>query len=123
MKKEDIIKFAAIGQLPAEAMTCPERALYYTLKDVYSRLRQGSLDKSQGENLKNHALKQYELDLSALESSLKILRQNAELWKAIETAGNAYRLNRTLDLADIFIETVYGVRIKQKEENAEGSDA
>ena len=123
MTKEEIIKFAAVGQLPAQEMTCPERALFYSLKDIYSRFKQGLLNKSQGESLKNHAMRQYELDQSALLSSMKVLRQNAELWKAIEMAGNEYRLNRTLDLADTFIETVYGVRIKQKEENAEGNDA
>ena len=98
-------------------MTCPERALYYTLKDIYEQYRKGFISKSNGEALKNKAMRQFDIDTDALLSAMHILRQNAQLWQTIETAGSAYRQNRTLENADVFISTVYGVRIAQKEEN------
>ena len=120
MTKENIIKLAAGGILPREVeMTCPERALFYTLKDIYDQYRKGIISKSNGESMKNKAMRQFDLDDAALKSALIILRQNAQLWQTIETAGSAYRQNRTLENADVFISTVYGVRMAQKEENNE----
>lgn len=104
-------------------MTCPERALYYALKDVYDNYRKGILNKAQGEAQKNKAIRQFDLDTGAFTSAMKILRDNAELWRRIELAGNRYRLERTLDNADAFIEAVYSVKVKQMEEgdNNDGS--
>ena len=103
-------------------MTCPERALFLSLKDIYFRFRQGMITKEQGEAQKNKAMRQFDLDTGAFTSAMKILRDNAELWKRIELAGNAYRLERTLENADAFIEAVYNVNIKSMvAEIAEGS--
>ena len=99
-------------------MTCYERALFYTLKDIYSSYRRKLITKEQGESGKNAALRQYDLDKGAIESAMHILRSNAELWKHIEMAASTYRLDRTLENADAFIEAVYNVKIKPKE----GSD-
>ena len=115
MTKDEIIKYAATGQMPDQEMTCPERALFYTLKEIYTRFRNGLITKEQGEVQKNHALRQFELDNSAVSSAMKILRHNSELWKAIEQAGNHYALDRTLENADAFVEAVYNVKLKQKE--------
>lgn len=104
---------AARGIVPEEEMTCPERALFYTMKDIYEQFRLGKLSKETGESLKNKTLRQFDLDQGAVQSAMKILRDNAELWKRIELAGNHYRLDRTLENADAFIEAVYRVRGKQ----------
>ena len=120
MDKDNIIRLAAGGYLPKDIpMTCPERALFYTLKDIYEQYRKGLISKSNGEFMKNKAIKQFEEDSEALKFAMRILRQNAQLWQTIETAGSAYRKNRTLENADVFISTVYGVRMAQKEENAD----
>ena len=113
MQKDKIVEYAARGIVPDQEMTCPERALFYTLKDVYNDFRKGVLSKDRGETLKNRALRQFDLDQGAFDSALRILRDNAELWKRIETEGNHYRLDRTLENADMFVEAVYGVRMKQ----------
>lgn len=129
MKKEDIIEYAARCIVPDQEMTCPERALFYTLKDIYEDFRKGVLSKERGETLKNRALRQFDLDKGAFDSAFRILRDNAELWKSIELEGNHYRLERTLENADAFVEAVYKVRMKQtkraedaanKEEQKEG---
>ena len=99
-------------------MTCPERALFYTLKEIYSNYRQGAISKAKGEDLKNKAMRQFEIDNSAVMSAMKILRKDAELWKSIELAGNHYRLDRTLENADAFIEAVYSVKMKFTEGDA-----
>lgn len=99
-------------------MTCYERALFYTLKDIYNSYRKGLISREQGETKKNAALRQFDLDKGAFDSALHILRSNAELWKRVEIAANTYRLERTLEHADAFIEAVYNVKIKPKE----GSD-
>ena len=115
MQKNKIIEYAARGIVPEQEMTCPERALFFTLKDIYESFKKGVLSKDRGETLKNQALRQYDIDKGAFDSALKILRDNASLWKQIEMAANHYRLDRTLENADIFIEAVYGVKLKQKE--------
>ena len=114
MTKEEIIKYAAGGQMPNREMTCPERALFYALKDIYTRFRQGIITKEQGESQKNLALRQFALDNSAILSAMKILRQNAEMWKEIELAGNHYHMDRTLENADAFIEAVYRTKLKHE---------
>lgn len=96
-------------------MTCPERALFYALKEIYSDYRQGAISKSKGVDLKNRAMRQFDLDKGAFDSAMRILRENADLWKRAEMAANTYRLERTLDNADAFIEAVYNVKIKPKE--------
>lgn len=115
MQKDKIIEMAARGIVPEEEMTCPERALFYTMKDIYEQFRLGKLSKETGESLKNKTLRQFEIDKGAIESAMRILRENSELWKRVEIAANAYRLERTLEHADAFIEAVYNVRIKPKE--------
>ena len=115
MQKDKIIEMAARGIVPEEEMTCPERALFYTMKDIYEQFRLGKLSKETGESLKNKTLRQFEIDKGAIESAMRILRENSELWKRVEIAANNYRLERTLEHADAFIEAVYNVRIKPKE--------
>lgn len=95
-------------------MTCPERALFYALKEIYSDYRQGAISKSKGEDLKNKAMRQFEIDNGAFMSAMKILRENALLWKSIEKTSSQYRLERTLENADAFLEAVYNVPIKSK---------
>ena len=114
MQKEEIIKYAVAERMPEDEMTSPERALYYSLKDVYSRYRKGLITKEQGESLKNKALRQFDLDQGAFSSAMNIIRDNAAMWKRIEITANQYRLERNLDNADAFIEAVYNVSLKEK---------
>ena len=93
-------------------MTCPERALFYTLKEIYSDYRQGTISKAKGEDLKNKAMRQFEIDNGAVMSAMRILREHAQFWKSVEMSASRYRLERTLENADAFLEAVYKVPIK-----------
>jgi len=103
-------------------MTCPERALYYALRDIYSQYRKGIITKSKGEELKLKAMRQFDLDNQAISSAIKILHKHAEFWKSIEKASSRYRLERTLENADAFLEAVYKVPIKAQDLEREGGN-
>ena len=106
--------------MPNEPMTCPERALFFALKEIYSEYRQGIVGREEGETLKNRAMRQFDLDNQAVSSAMKILKSHAEFWKSIETAASRYRLERTLENADAFLEAVYKVPIKAEYLEKEG---
>lgn len=118
MTKDEIVRYALSGYIPDVQMTCPERALFFTLKEIYSNYRRGLLSKEKGEALKLEALRQFNLDKGVYDSAMKILRQNAEMWKAIELTGSAYRTDRTLEKADQFVEAVFNCGMLQKEGGA-----
>ena len=116
MTKEQISKYAFIDELPDKEMTCPERCLWYALRDVYRRFQAGDLKKEQCVREKNRAIKQFELDRNTLNQAKKIIDHNAAMWAEIELAGSLYTMDRTLENADAFVTAVYGV--KQKREGA-----
>lgn len=115
MTKEQISKYAFINELPDKEMTCPERCLWYALRDVYRRFQSGDIKKAQSIQEKNRAIKQYELDSGVLNSAKKIIDHNAAMWAEIELAGSMYTMDRTLENADAFVAAVYGVRPKKGE--------
>ena len=110
--KEEIIRAAVAEQMPDQPMTCPERALFFALRDIYSMYRKGMVSKTDGEVLKNRAMRQFALDNQAVSSAMMILKEHANFWKSVECAANRYRLDRTLENADAFLEAVYKVPIK-----------
>lgn len=106
--------------MPVEAMTCPERALWYALRDIYSSYKRGVITKVKGEELKRKAMRQFNLDNQATSNAIKILKEHANFWKSIEQAASQYRLERNLDNADAFLEAVYKVPIKAEYLEKEG---
>lgn len=112
MKRESIIEYAAQNIKPDGNLNCAEWVLFYTARDIYKAYYNGSITIQAGEEKKKRALRQFELDNGELLRAKEILRQHAEMWRSIEEAGSRYRLNRTLENADAFIEAVYGVGIK-----------
>ena len=108
--------------MPVEAMTCPERALWYALRDIYSQFRRGLIDKRKGEELKLKALRQFDLDNQAISNAMKILKEHARFWQSVERTASAYRLERTLENADAFLEAVYNVPIKADQLEREGDN-
>lgn len=108
--------------MPDDAMTCPERALYYALRDIYSDYKRGIITKAKGEELKLKAMRQFEFDNQSISSAIKILKSHAEFWKSIEMASSRYRLERTLENADAFLEAVYKVPIKAEYLEKEGDN-
>lgn len=112
---EIINKYAYADQMPADQMTCPERCLWYALRDVYRRFRSGDITREQGEMEKHRAIRQYELDVGELDSAKKIIMHNADMWSEIELAASMYSMDRTLQNADAFVSAVYGVKSKRRE--------
>ena len=116
MTKEQISKYAFMNELPEGIeLTCPERCLWYALRDVYRRFASGELTKEQGDAEKNKSLRQFDLDTGELIQARKILQRNSNMWMEIELAGSAYGMDRTLENADAFFQAVYGVKLKQRE--------
>ena len=118
MTKEDLNKYAYAETMPETDLTCPQRCLWYALRDVYRRYRAGEINRDQGEKEKKKAFRQYELDAGVMDSARRILKHNASMWTEIELAGSAYATERTLKNADAFIQAVYGCRMKGKEDAA-----
>lgn len=122
MTKDQISKYAFMNEMPDVEMSCPERCLWYALKDVYRRFQSGDLTKAQGDVEKKKAFRQYEIDASKLEAAKRIVAHDANMWVEIELAGSAYGMNRTLENADVFFSAVYGVKLKGKPSQT-GGDA
>ena len=122
MTKEHISKLAFVNDLPDTEMTCPERCLWYTLRDVYRRFAAGDLTKAQGDEEKKRAFKQFTVDSQRLELADRIIQRNAEMWSEIELAASMFALDRTLENADAFIRAVYGVKTKNTTERREDQD-
>ena len=116
MTKEDINKLAFIESMPDIDMTCPERCLWYALRDVYRQYRSGEITVAQGDAAKHKAIRQYEIDAGILAEAHRIIRHHAAMWMEIELAASAYSMNRTLQNADAFISAVYGVQMKSVED-------
>lgn len=122
MTKDDISKLAFVNDLPSVEMTCPERCLWYALRDVYRRFAAGDLTKAQGDEEKRQAVKQFTSDSKKLELADKIIKRNAEMWAEIELAASMFAIDRTLENADAFIRAVYGVKTKHMTERREEQD-
>lgn len=120
MTKEDISKYAYMNELPDASLSCPERCLWYALRDVYRRFQSGDLTKVQSIAEKTKAIRQFELDCKVLHLADRIVTRNAAMWAEIELAGSMYRLDRTLENADAFINAVYNVKMKHPEKPKEG---
>ena len=112
MTKEDISKYAYMNEMPDAPMSCPERCLWYALRDIYRRFSNGDVTKEKGDAEKSRALRQFDQDRTRLELADKIVKRDASMWMEIELAGSMYRLDRTLEHADAFVAAVYGVRAK-----------
>ena len=112
--KDTISRLAFVNDLPDEEMTCPERCLWYALRDVYRKFAAGDLTKEQGDEEKRKAVKQFNADSQKLDLAEQILRRDSEMWREIETACRAFRLDRSLENADAFVSAVYGVKMKKE---------
>ena len=119
MTIDAINKFAFVGEMPEAVMTCPERCLYYSLRDTYRLFKAGKITKEQGEAAKNKCVRQYKLDSGELDAARKVVKANSEMWKRIEYANMAYNKDRTLENADAFIEAVYNIELKPIQKDGE----
>lgn len=87
------------GPMPA-GLTLPNQVYFQGLSYLYARFRAGFIDRDCGSAEKGKML--YQRDLSERKEAIsgRLARHHAEQMKAVESAQNAYRKNRTLENAD-----------------------
>ena len=116
MTVEELSRLAYSGTPPDSAMPY-EWLLWYRLRDIYSKVRNGSITKQDGAKQKEQAVNQYKTDKTLHDASVK-------LWARIEQAGTRYAKDKSIDNADAFYAAVYGVRAGLPERlKQEGIDA
>ena len=113
MTIDELSRLAYSGTPPDGAMPY-EWLLWYRLRDIYSKVRNGSITKQDGAKAKQDAVSSYQTDKTLHDASVK-------LWARIEQAGTRYAKDKTISNADAFYAAVYGVkpglpeRLKQEE--------
>lgn len=113
MTVDKIAKLAAQNAVPSDKLSLSETLLWYRLRDLYRNFSQGSISKENAAVEKQKAVKQYNADKQAQEAAERYIAYHAKLWRNIEVAHMAYRQNKTIENADKFIEAVYGVQMKE----------
>lgn len=117
MTTDEISRLAKAGSLPEDKeLSCPERCLYHTLKNLYNQFREKKITAEQGDKEKKAALKQFQRDVFEYQRDKELIRHHASLWREIELTGSAYRKEPSIEHADAFLAAVYGV--KQKMSNS-----
>ena len=107
MTFDDISKLAAKNERPESGMTYVDYLAWYVLRDIYRDYKAGRIDKERGESRKRDALDLWERETAKISSIRDQVFEVAELWKRIESAANAYQLNRTVENADKLIFAIY----------------
>ena len=103
MTAEEITKLAAKGRLPEETLPCPERCLFYAMRDLYRQNKCGEISIEDG----------FRRDCEQFNYAKTIFAFHASMWKEIELAGSRYMKEPTIEHADEFVRAVYGAgRIK-----------
>ena len=111
MTTEEISKLAQTGSLPQESqLNCPERCLYFTLRNLYAEYKARKITAEQGEKGKKAALLQYQRDSADYTRYRNLILHHARLWQHIELAASAYTKDPSIEHADAFLEAVYEVK-------------
>ena len=105
-----------ITKFPDAECPMPERILWWTLRDVYARFKDGRISKERGEIEKQWAMNAYKRDAARMELYKGLVKHQAEMWQQIEQKGRNYAKSdcRSAE-ADEFYAAVYGCRPKDME--------
>lgn len=117
MTFDDISKLAAKNERPDSGMTYIDYLAWYILRDIYRDFKAGLIDRERGEERKRDALSIWECETQKVAQHRDDIFRVAELWKRVESAANAYRLDRTLDNADKLIYAIYRVMPTKQEDS------
>ena len=123
MTVDKIAKLAAQNIVPSEKLSLAETLLWYRLRDLYRNFSQGSISKENAAVEKQKIVKQYNADKQTQETAERYIAYHAKLWRNIEVAHMAYRQNKTIENADKFIEAVYGVKMKESNNENQNSQS
>ena len=104
---------------PKEDWKPPEIVLWYAFRELYRAFHARQLNKEGAEKVKAEILKRYQVQKTEYETLKRLVRNQAEMWKKIELAGNRYGTERTIESADAFYKAVYDVELKEANDGKE----
>ena len=114
MTIEEISRLAAQNNIPAQDLSVEDWLLWYRLRDLYKTFSAGSIAKEKAAEEKQRIVKQYNQDRQNAQSVTRFMEYHERLWRSIEQAATVYRSDKTIENADKFVETVYGVGMKEE---------
>jgi len=113
---EELSRAAINEQYPDSNMPYDWLA-WYKLRDVYRDFKAGKISKKQGEDAKKNIFQSRQKEINEKESSQAASLRFGQFWAKVEDAGRAYMKDPTIEHADDFVRTVYGVgRLKRPDE-------
>ena len=97
------------GEPMPEGLNFLDARMYQALACLYFRFNQNAISVEDGKKEKRLLIAKYREELENEKFNSKWVAHTVELWKNIELTANAYRTNRTLEHADVLVDTVYGL--------------
>ncbi len=99
MTTDEISRLAKAGSLPEDReLSCPERCLYHTLKNLYDQFREKKITAEQGDKEKKAALMQFQRDIFEYQRDKELIQHHASLWREIELTGRNPRKHKAVVL-------------------------
>lgn len=108
MTTDDIVLAAYNGTFPDEPMNMPEMLLYREIECISLKYKYGIITKDAATDLKTKALADYAGNSVDYQNGIDCANRIADLYKRIELATTAYRLDKTIENADKILEVIYG---------------
>ena len=106
---QELSSLAAKGVRPKDGLTYYEWLLWYELRDIYSDWKNKTSTEEALKARKQDAVSRYDKLRRIERTHSEDMRRVADLFKAIEAVGIAYRKDRTLENADRLMNVVYGL--------------
>ena len=100
---------AAQGIVMPDGLSLPDQLAYQFLKNLYDRIRRGSVTREQAALEKGRMTHQYNLAKETLLRYSELGDRWSNLLKRVEGAQIRYRMSRTLENADILSGVLDGV--------------
>lgn len=119
MLSVDDISMAAnsYANVPDGDVDMPDRVLWWTLRSVYEDFRRGVLAKDAAAQMKRNAVQQHIQDVGKFRMFRDSMNYQAEQWKRIERAAEAYAQSKTgrTPEGDALFTALYGNVLKEIE--------
>lgn len=106
---QELSALAAKGVRPKDGLTYYEWLIWYELRDIYSDWKNKTATEETLKARKQAAVSRYDSLRRIERTHSEDMRRVADLFKAIEAVGIAYRKDRTLENADRLMNVVYGL--------------
>ena len=113
MTIEEISRLAINSDGIDQTEPCEVRCLYYTLQDIYRQFRSGRITQAVGSDLKNKAIRQFQIDQGKRQLQDQIIDKHGKLYRAIESAANQCRKNPCKDTAVRLLDALYGTNTSE----------